>query len=56
MVEHTIPLKKYFLDGGFNNYSNFSKSFTRNVCFSPSELHQNEDSPVLKYPIVSFSG
>jgi len=58
MIEHTgIPLKNISVMNGFNNYSNFSKSFKKRFAFSPSELHRNEDSPVLqqRYPIVSFS-
>lgn len=58
MVEHSvIPLKNISLMYGFNNYSNFSKSFKKRFAFSPSELHRNEDSAVLQqsYPIVSFS-
>lgn len=60
MVEHTvIPLKNISVLHGFNNYSNFSKSFKKRFGFSPNELKRNEDSPVLqqKYPVVTdFEG
>jgi AraC-like DNA-binding protein len=45
MVEHTvIPLKNISVMNGFNNYSNFSKSFKKRFGFSPYELKRNEDS------------
>jgi transcriptional regulator GlxA family with amidase domain len=43
MIEHTtIPLKNISVMNGFNNYSNFSKSFKKRFGFSPYEMKRNE--------------
>jgi len=58
MIEHTTkPLKSISILHGFNNYSNFSKSFKKRFGLSPYEVQRNGDGSVLqqKYPIVSFS-
>lgn len=45
MIEHTtMPLKKISVMNGFNNYSNFSKSFKKRFGFSPYEMKRNENS------------
>ncbi|MFV8326855.1 helix-turn-helix domain-containing protein [Flavobacterium sp. ZS1P14] len=45
MIEHTtMPLKKISVMNGFNNYSNFSKSFKKRFGFSPYEMKRNETS------------
>lgn len=47
MVEHTvIPLKNISLMNGFNNYSNFSKSFKKRFGFSPYELKRKIDEVI----------
>ena len=45
MIEHTtLPLKNISVMNGFNNYSNFSKSFKKRFGFSPYEMKRNETS------------